>query len=622
MKRNLLLLLTFTLIFASFVSGANTHLNISMYEVVYRNATFAENFSLTEQTNFCNINGTLNITNPGFETVSDIYLQFSNTDFMGSNFTHDVTTKFGNQTVGQAGTTIIIHIPSLRQNNYSTFYYTVDCTNAQPPLNVTTSYTNTEHGNNRKVLAGYNWTVNQTVTNQNYLGLPVSNINISITAQAVNWNASVFNFSLEHLYGVGDYSNTGGNGTDTKNWWWSPNGGSVPYLGSENISYRVRAPLSVPFTATYSAISEIITYDVNYLISNISLDFINATGAINTSFEKRISQPADNEFSHNVTWEIRPKITVAENISYDINSVTLWVTENLDPTNKTDDTSWGLIEINYTGSPMQEINLSSGSFWGNSGYYWQFNYTDGINSTYPPPIVWMKPEWLITNKYGQIVNYTNTINGLDVYTKYIYVIHGYWLEVSKNVTNIDEDQYQINIYVENIGNGWTPEYERVTVYDFVPNDFAVWDMQTAAFACPTGSYCTNLSVGTVGSDYYGMSYRWDIPWKDGMNSSLGPKVGPYATSWDNYSWNVSYKVNGTGPYRVTDLYIVGLDPLKVDGASVSPVIAVITGLQSYTKEIIYVGIVAFLIIINISNLVITNKINNKLDHTKLKHKGK
>ena len=122
MKRNLLLLLTFTLIFASFVSGANTHLNISMYEVVYRNATFAENFSLTEQTNFCNINGTLNITNPGFETVSDIYLQFSNTDFMGSNFTHDVTTKFGNQTVGQAGTTIIIHIPSLRQNNYSTFY--------------------------------------------------------------------------------------------------------------------------------------------------------------------------------------------------------------------------------------------------------------------------------------------------------------------------------------------------------------------------------------------------------------------------------------------------------------------------------------------------------------------
>jgi len=415
---------------------------------------------------------------------------------------------------------------------------------------------------------------------------------------------------------VGDYLNVNGNGTSNYQWSWTPNGGDLNFNESANISFIMRAPYSVPFTATYKALLESITYNVPFLISNISLDYINASADINFSMEKRIEKPADNVESHNVTWEIRPALNTNKNITFDVNKVTLWVTENLDPSNDTADTSWGRLEVNYTGAPMKEINLTTG--WGNSSYYWLFNYTDGANSSYPPPIVWMKPEWLITNNYGQIMNYSATRSGTDLYMKYIYVIHGYWLEVQKNVTNIGEDSYQVDIFVENIGNGWTPQFTYVTVYDFIPNDFEWYGMQPAPYACPTGSYCQNLTVGTAGSEYNGMSFRWNIAWKGDMNSSLGPKVGPDATSYNNYSWNVSYKVNGTGPYRVTDLYIVGLDPLKVDGATVSPVIAVITGLQSYTKEIIYVGIVAFLIIINVTNLVLTNKINRKLNNSKLK----
>ena len=89
--------------------------------------------------------------------------------------------------------------------------------------------------------------------------------------------------------------------------------------------------------------------------------------------------------------------------------------------------------------------------------------------------------------------------------------------------------------------------------------------------------------------------------------------GPNATVIANYSWNVSYKVNGSGPYRATDLYIIGLDPLKVDGASVSPVISIISGFKSHSTEIIYLTIVLFLIAINLANLIITSKINKKLD---------
>jgi len=608
MKQLLLFMVLGLLCTAVSVSAVGTHLNVTMYEVVYRNTTFAENFELTENVSTCLITGTLNITNPNTEAIYDIHITFGNTVPMLTNFTWDTATKYGNQTSGQPGQRIVIHIPALRQGNYTTFYYNVSCVSAEPPLDIDTTYLNTDHGFNKKVLAGYNWTVTQSVTNRNYLHSNMSNINISITRQTVPWNSSIYNFSLENLLGSGDYTNVGGNGTSTSEWWWTPNGGELEYNQSVNITYIVGAPYSVPMTATYKAISEEITYRVAFLISNISIKDINASSDINFSIQKRIVQPADDPESNNVTWQVAPNINTNLNITYDINKVTMWVTEDQDPLNDTGDTIWGNLSVNYTGSPMKEINISTG--WGNSSYYWYFNYTDSTN----PPIVWMQPEWLISNKYGQIMNYSLTISGADYYLKYIYVIHGYWLEVKKNVTSIGEDSYQIDVLVENIGNGWTPQFTYVTVYDFVPDDFTVYDL---SIPCP-GTQCQNQSVGNPSADFYGESYRWNIPWKGTMNSSLGPKVGPEATGVGNYSWNVSYKVNGTGAYRVTELYIVGLDPLKVDGASVSPVIAVITGLQSYTKEIIYIGIVVFLVVINVTNLVITNKINRKLDDTQIK----
>ncbi len=600
MKRVFLLIMMVLL--SSGVAAVGTHLNVTIREVVYRNTTFAESFFLTENVTVCYVNGTLNVTNPGSDTVFDISLQFSNTDSMLTNFTWDASTKFGNQTSGQPNETIIIHIPELRPGNYSTFTYDMSCVSVVPPLDISSTYVNNDTGLNRKVLAGFNWTVAQNITNSNYLGLPINNIFMTITSQDVVWNTSSFNFSLEKLFQVGDWTNV----TDTgkRQWTWQPNGGTLAYNETVGIEYLVRSPLSVPFTATYQAIVENLTYDVSFLISNLSLDYVNASAAVNFSFQKRISQPADNTLSHNVTWQITPIVLTNKNITFDLNTVTVWVTENMDPSNDTSDTIWGKLEYNYT--PATEINITTP--W--SGASWYFNYTDGTNSSYPPPVVWMDPYWLITNKYSQIMNYSRTVSGADLYIKYIYVVHGYWLEVQKNVTSIGEDSYYIQTRVENIGNGWTPEYTYVTVYDFVPDEFTVYNMSRGG--CPT-SECTSLAVS--GGSFQGTSYRWNIPWKGTMNSSLGPKNGPDATAPSNYSWNVSYMANGTGPYRTTDLYIVGLDPLKVDGASVSPVIAVITGLQSYTKEIIYLGVVLFLIVINVTNLLITNKINKKLDDT-------
>ncbi len=347
---------------------------------------------------------------------------------------------------------------------------------------------------------------------------------------------------------------------------------------------------------SYMALIENVTYSVSYLMSNLTLDEINVSADVEQKMEKRIYQPSDNDLNHNVTWEIQPLIWSDVNITFDLNKVTMWVTYDLNPNNYT-----GLNKT-FTGSPIKEINITES--WGNSSYYWYFNYTDGSNSTNPPPIVWLRPEWLISNKMGQIVNYSLSVSGEDLYMKYIYVIHGYWLQIDKNITNIGEGIYRINTTVTNIGNGWTPKYEYVTVYDFVPNEFVAWNFTDTTYI--------NETVGVPGSDYYGKAFRWNIPWKAGMNSSLGPKNGPDATGYANYTWTVGYIVNGSGQYKVTELYIIGLDPLKVDGAFASPIITIIAGIQSHSTEIVYVSVIAFLIVLNITNLIITHRINNKI----------
>jgi len=585
-----------------------THLNITINEQVYQETTFAENFTLTEWQKLCYSEGTVNVSNQNTETVYDTYISFTNTDLLSTNFTHVASTKWGNQTSGAPGSIIILYIPELRQGNYSVFTYNISCMGINPPLNIETNYANSDHGYNRKVLAGNNWTMNQTVRNDNLINLTITNINISMLVANVTWNNTLHSFYLAGLYSLGDFGNVAGPGVSISKWSWAPSAGSLDWHKNVSIRFNMTAPQSVPFTATYLALRESVTFQVDTLLSNLTLVDINASARADIDFEKRITQPADNAESHNVTYAISPKVTVPVNITYDLNFVTLWVTEDMDPANKTNPSEgtydWGLIEYNYTGSPIAQINLTTD--W--NGADWSFNYTDGINSTYPPPIVWMQPEFLISHRYGQIVNYSQSIAGNDTYLKYIYVVHGYWLEIEKNITNYDEDRYLIRIHVENIGNGWTPQYEKVTVYDFVPSEFAAWNM---SIACPS-SQCTNLSVGSAGDQFYGESFRWDIPWKGTMNSSLGPKNGPNPTGYANYSWNVTYRVNGSGPYRVTELYIVGLDPLKVDGAFASPIITIISGIQTYTNEIIYVSVIVFLIVVNITNLIMTNRIHKKI----------
>ena len=566
-------------------------LNITMAETVDQNVTYAENFDLEEETTYCLIRGVVNVTNPNNATVSDINLTFSNTIEMDGNFSY-MAGRQNSQIMGASpGDIYVVHINELRAQDYSTFNYTVNCTQVKPPLNIDTNYSNLETNIRTKVLAGHDWTLLQNASNQLAINEPINDLNVTINTQPVQWNDTEDNFTLSWLYPEGDYANVHGNGTSNQTWWWSPNGGTLNTGDWEYVRYNVTAPTNVPTSATYLSLIEDLEYRVEFLSSNLSLDKVMGKADADFSFNKRIVEPATEVNDTNVTWEVDGNFTAPLNISYNLSKVSVWVTSTLDPTNRT--TPFGRLDINYT--PGQEVNQTSP--WVLPGG-WRFNYTDASdNITSRPPVVWMKPYFTIMNSYGQIVNSSVTRDGEDYYLKYIYVVNGYWLQIDKNITSIGEDQYKIDTLVQNVGNAPTPEGLVVTVYDFVPAEFSPWNW--------TKAYDSNKTV--LGAGFNGTAYRWSIPPRGTFNASLNEP--PNANS----TWDVSYTVNGTGEYKVSELYVVGLDPRKVEGAGTHEGITVSGAFTSRSAEVFYVAVVFFLIVINVVNFVMTRRISKKLN---------
>ncbi|MFO7711462.1 MAG: hypothetical protein R6V53_06860 [Candidatus Woesearchaeota archaeon] len=578
-----------------------SYIDITMAETVYQNITFAKDFDPVENQT-CIIIGVINVTNLNdTHAFSDILVNLTNVDSLETNITH-VSGRNGTSFLNKTNNTAWLHIPELRGNNNSVWNYTLDCADTQPPLNIDTSYETSVDGVNLKVLAGKNFTV--TSIAENSAGFAdITNLNITIEAQQVTWNESTYNFSLVNLFPSGDYTNVSGNDSKVQ-WIWRPMGGTLPIGEKVNITYNVSAPISVPTSNTYLAIKETSEYSIAYMASNISIESIKAVGDLDFGQEKAIIRPATNVNDTNVTWRIDADTTVPLDAAYNITRVSVWVTHNLSP--MATDTPFGHLNTTYSPSGLQNKTNGWQTTSSGSERYWTFNYTDGSDPiTSPPPVVWIRPYHHLFDGKNQIIKTNITQSGEDVYLKYIYVVNGYWLEIDKNITSIDEDMYQIDTVVSNIGNGWTPQDLKVTAYDFVPSEFAAWD-----FSEPYNLESTLSGAG----GYNGTSYRWDIPQKSGFNASLGPCTGPNAVSQANCTWNVSYKVNGSGQYRVSELYIVGLDPQKVEGAPSHEGITVISSLANSTKESLYALGALALIALNVVNFVMTRRINKKLNN--------
>ncbi|MFW5852402.1 MAG: hypothetical protein ACOCUR_00050 [Nanoarchaeota archaeon] len=476
---------------------------------------------------------------------------------------------------------VIVHVPELRPGESSVFTYNATGL-INPPLDVDTDYI---HDQYTKVLAGECFQVIQNATNEFEQGLDLYDVNITMTMQPVEWNGTESNFSFDQLYLFGDYTNVDNVSEHNQTWYWGVNGGTVPHGDMYYINYSVCAPDTVPNSSTYLFLEEELNYRTPGTITGISLDDVKARADMRFNFTKRIDRPTDTEENRDVIWEVEPSIVTSTPIDFNVTKISLWVTSTENPNDKT------VLKERYF--PTDVVNESNRwNSYNNLGERWYFNYTDGSHPTLaPPPIVWMIPYHHIADINDQIIRVFETKSGEDYYFKYIYVVNGYWLEIEKNVTNIGGDEYNVSLFVWNRGPGYTPRDLTVTVYDFVPVNFTARDF-TEAFT----------QSSAVSGSFDGTAYNWDIPpQRTVQNASFAP-VGEV-----NSTWNVSYVVDGEGEYRISDLYIVGLDPRLVDGGSSSEVISVLSSMVSRSTEGVYVLIVFALVAINVLNYVLTKK---------------
>ena len=474
---------------------------------------------------------------------------------------------------------VVLHIPEIGPDEYSVFTYNAT-TDVSPPLNISTAYL---HDQLTKVMANECFNVRQNATNQFNGELDLNEINISMRMQPVVWNTTSNNFSFQFLFEEGDWDNVDNETHHNHTWYWNVNGGTLAYEESTFINYTVCAPVTVPNSSTYRFLVEELSYRTEGTITGVNIDDIKAGADVRFNLTKRIDRPTDTEFNRYVTWESRPSVVTSTDIQFNLTKVSVWVTSNHDPNEFT-----VLKDRYFPQSNDQIVNRTQRWF----GDNWYFNYTDGSHPDAPPPIVWMMPYYHIADIDDQIERLFITTSGEDYYFKYIYVVNGYWLEVEKNVTNIGADNYSISLFVWNIGPGYTPRDLTVTVYDFIPQNFT----DTGFEIQPTGE-----AVITEGA-FVGTSLYWDIPSnRTPQNASFAPRGQPQST------WNVSYNVTGFGEYRVSDLFIVGLDPRLVDGASSNEVVSVLSSMTSRSTESVYIMVVFALVAINILNYVFTKK---------------
>ena len=544
-------------------------------------------------------NDSLDISNPGTVLDMDFNLTSVRQD-TSYNEGHDFARVQLSGTVNNAGTIdpsettfeitdyerayAVLHIPELRPGNQTVFDYEIDGLEVSPPLNITTEYTNEEF--ETKVLAGETFGIQILAENIATVG-DLEDVNITLRAEDVNvsngteWE--VFNFTLHNLTQTGDWANV--DNTSDRTWYWTTNGGTIAVGDEYNISFDIRAPDTVATSNTYLAMTQLLAYRIPATASELGVSDVRAKAAIRFNESKRIVSPQDSEENRNVTWASDPQVGTDLNISFTLERVSLWVTEIRDPNEKV-----GLEETYNPNFPFD-----TNTKWDTETWY--FNFTDGSTADAPPPIIWMKPYWIIQNTGNQIINSSITVNGTDLYMNYIYVVGGYWLEVDKQVIDTGDGQYDIFTEVTNRGNGHTPQNMTVTVYDFIADNFDAYNFNPGP---------NNQSQ--VSGEFSGTAYQWDV----GLRTNLSTSFSPRGSADGLDTWSMNYSVNGTGDFQVSDLYIVGLDPRLVDGANTYEGVAVISAIASTSREILYLAIVVFLIGINLANFMMTSRINRKL----------
>ncbi|MBW6517009.1 MAG: hypothetical protein K0A89_00695 [ANME-2 cluster archaeon] len=505
-------------------ASADNVLDITVTEYASR----LDTFNGTQPLFSGGINGTglINITNTlSSTTLYDINLNLSS----GTTDSATWNTISPGVTLTPTGSNVIVHINNL--SGLASVLISYNMTSAPMPIIFSETYAANKILVNDSTNASLTLTYNSSVS--------VTNIQLIKAASDVNSNSiSDFIFSNDAVTLGTSLITT----NDTITW-------NIPELNATSTTATLNFTItesdsdahnsSTPQSATLFNVGNA-TLSFTASNSTISGSGVTVNGnptatTLNFQIELQKNQLGTSEGgSGGNDWGFTPTITNGdtETINFSISAVTVYVTNttNLEAV------------VNTTTYPA--FTLSNSGTWTQSE--WQiFDFPD------PVPVGWIDVDLSVnlSNMGGQLTESYYTSNGSYILIEQIYVISGYLIEVRKTITpNDTTDYYDISLWVHNKGNLATPP--TVVVYDIVPQNFSMVYMSRAA----------NGST-SITSPIIGQAYWWNV-------STLQADGTPGNQTYVNYT------VNGTGIYRMMDLFIVGIDPTYSLTMQSTPVLSI------------------------------------------------
>ncbi len=592
------------------------------------------------------VSGLLNITNIetiGNQTISSINVSLDDTEFIDSWFLIPPTPEYAMlhssvdmENPGAAPQTHFF-IPELRAGDSILIGFNVSDGTYNEPLNFTEVYSGW------RVFTGRSVNIDLNVTNRFQQNVPIHSIVIRKTPHFYPAdNGGLTSFRYDNL--AGEDAANANIFTDSFSRTviqWEPSGGTLLQNESRQITFDSWAPQNISLDWASEQ-----DWAMWMNMGNLSAEFmilgsisglqINNVTAVSTAALVSVSKERVNEsFYWNATFNITN--TALSPLDYELNQVTVWATKMNSYSNPGDFDSlvndstliapgFGTIHnttVNATWFPR--LNLSSGSTIDNYSIVFDYAYV---------PIVWMVADFTIFDDGHQIQKLNQSLSRPEddyLFIEEIYVLFGgYLMKATKALTPLDSvegHRYLVNITLENIGDENTPEL--VTMFDLIPKDFnplsftaeiPLGSREMTSFANVlrvsdrsgdidrrvTGSSISDFVLGSqdtgeIGSGPYQGYWGYNIDFSSINAGSDGD--GYYTSSLSESEILIRYKIYGnTSLARIENAYIVGVDPIRLEGASPSQSVASRLAIMSSNLELI---ILVSTLIFSLSMLTIT-----------------
>lgn len=572
--------------------GSSTPITITFYDTVDHNVTYnattAEEIPDESQENsskrLTGAFGKILIESGATEDIADVNILIKNTEALTTlpDLLISESTVFGKALAPfgwdqSSGGDIYLHIPDLPAGGYVTFNYTINTSEIYDPINLT-GLAQTELGGGRIF-------TDEIFNHSLFLMNKMENTVIKANVTQYLQNNFYINQDTSPHYLLSQGFNT--TYSDTEIHW-----NNISLYGMNNSaswSFSVKGPTSK------GALVEGITVENGTLIT-YGVTYVNFT-ANDTIWpvvvDKVTAKPdgmlsVTKEHPDKDIWVGTPQFNnTSKKLFYQLNKVSIWsiassnIPTDIDPGKTPIANSY--FEWNESSNVDFPVILSPGENWKNE--------TGHTFTSTSVPIIYGNVSATMVDNSSTVTRLFSTKNRTQKYVYYeqILLIYTYFLEATKSIEPLDnEGEFNVTITLRNIGRGRTPN--GTILADFLPGKFNMtygdivegnmtinWFYQNKTHIWPNENKTT---IDDILWAKYGGIYNFS-----GKSPASGAFLGDWVYFWElkslvpNETIIFNYRINGSGEFDVSQLFMIGVDPINTNNLASSKAIRTLDGMK-------------------------------------------